>query len=56
MLTISRPDIDSEMITDFPVETRFIKLPIVNYLKLLPAIDPVTHKMGTAWDQSIARR
>ena len=51
MLTISRPDIDSEMITDFPVETRFIKLPIVNYLKLLPAIDPVTHKMGTAWDQ-----
>ena len=51
MLTISRSDISSTEITDFPVPTRFIKLPIVNYLKLLPAIDPVTQVMGTAWDQ-----
>lgn len=35
MLTISRPDVDSEAITEFPASTRFIKLPIANYLKLL---------------------
>jgi phage terminase large subunit len=35
MLTISRPDVNSEVITDFPASTRFIKLPITNYLKLL---------------------
>lgn len=52
MLTISRPDISSHDITEFPTESRFIKLPIVNYLKLLPAIDPVTHVMGTAWEQT----
>ena len=51
MLTISRPDVESEMLTEFPVESRFIKLPIINYLKLLPAVDPVTHNMGTAWEQ-----
>lgn len=51
MLTISRPDIDSKAITDFPTDKRFIKLPIVNYLKLLPAVDPVTHVLGTAWEQ-----
>lgn len=51
MLTISRSDIASDTITEFPVPDRFIKLPIINYLKLLPAIDPVTHVMGTAWEQ-----
>ena len=51
MLTISRPDISRSEITEFPVATRFIKLPIVNYLKLLPAIDPVTRETSTAWDQ-----
>lgn len=35
MLKVSRPDVDCEMITDFPLESRFLKLPIVNYLKLL---------------------
>ena len=35
MLTISRPDIASDVITEFPAASRFIKLPIVNYLKLL---------------------
>lgn len=52
MLTISRPDISSYDITEFPTESRFIKLPIINYLKLLPAVDPVTHVMGTAWEQT----
>ncbi len=51
MLTISRPDIRSDAIVEFPTSKRFIKLPIVNYLRLLPAVDPVTHIMGTAWDQ-----
>ena len=34
MLKISRPDIDQYNITDYPQDTRFIKLPIANYLKL----------------------
>lgn len=33
-LSISRPDVESDKITEFPIETRFIKLPIQNYLKL----------------------
>ena len=51
MLTISRPDIDSEQITEFPADKRFIKLPIVNYLKLLPAYDHETGATTTAWEQ-----
>lgn len=35
MLVISRKDVDREEITEFPVNERFIKLPITNYLKLL---------------------
>ena len=35
MLTISRDDIDRYNITDYSASDRFIKLPIVNYLKLL---------------------
>ena len=34
MLKISRSDIDQFNITDYPGDTRFIKLPIANYLKL----------------------
>jgi hypothetical protein len=34
MLKISRPDIDQFNITDYPSDSRFIKLPIANYLKL----------------------
>jgi hypothetical protein len=34
MLKISRPDIDQFNITEYPSDTRFIKLPIANYLKL----------------------
>lgn len=51
MLTISRPDVERETITEFPLATRFIKLPIVPYLKLLPATDPVTFAPSTVWDQ-----
>lgn len=35
MLKISREDVSSTEITEFPTEHRFIKLPIKNYLKLL---------------------
>lgn len=35
MLTISRPDVDRYNITEFTTQERFIKLPIINYLKLL---------------------
>ena len=35
MLTVSRPDVDCDDITEFDAATRFIKLPITNYLKLL---------------------
>lgn len=35
MLKISRDDVPSDEIIDFPVSERFIKLPIENYLKLL---------------------
>lgn len=35
MLTISRPDVVSDHIVDFPVADRFIKLPIDRYLKEL---------------------
>ena len=37
MLTISREDVDRYFITDFSASERFIKLPIVNYLKLAPS-------------------
>jgi len=35
VLTVSRTDIDTESITEYPASSRFIKLPITNYLKLL---------------------
>lgn len=41
MLTISRPDINCDAITEFDAGSRFIKLPIVNYLKLLGIWDTV---------------
>ena len=51
MLTISRPDISSESLTEFPLATRFIKLPVESYLRLLPAVDPSTYIKSTAWQQ-----
>ena len=41
MLTISRPDVNCDAIVDFPATTRFIKLPITNYLKLLDIYDTI---------------
>ncbi len=37
MLIISRPDVSSESLTDFPLAERFIKLPIRRYLEMLGA-------------------
>lgn len=51
MLTISRPDICSRSLTEFPLATRFIKLPVESYLRLLPAVDPSTYIKSTAWEQ-----
>jgi phage terminase large subunit len=39
MLVVSRPDISCDEIVDYPASTRFIKLPIANYLKLVGAWD-----------------
>ena len=41
MLTISRPDVERDVIVDFPADRRFIKLPIANYLKLLGIWDTI---------------
>lgn len=41
MLKISRPDISSSEITEFSAHERFIKLPVVNYLKLLGIWDTI---------------
>lgn len=40
MLKVSRPDVRSDKLTEFDVDNRFIKLPIDNYLKLLPSPVP----------------
>jgi len=50
-LVVSRPGISSEEITWFSPASRFIKLPIDAYLKLLPATDPVDGSVSTVFDQ-----
>lgn len=50
MLTISRSDISSEEITEFSPASRFIKLPIVPYLKLLPIVDLETLEKTNAYE------
>lgn len=40
MLKISRDYVERDQLTEFPVATRFIKLPIAGYLQLLPTKDP----------------
>lgn len=50
MLEISRPDVDHEDITDFSPKERFIKLPIVPYLKLMPVVMPDGRK-STAYEE-----
>lgn len=51
MLEISRPDVDSKDLQEFPLADRFIKFNIQTYLELLPARDPVTGETSTAWEQ-----
>ena len=51
MLEISRKGVETTVITEINVKDRFIKLPIVPYLKLLPAKDPETDRPSTAWAQ-----
>lgn len=51
MLTISRPDISGDEIVNLSVPDRFIKLPIIPYLKLLAARDPVTGESSNAFEQ-----
>lgn len=41
MLQVSRPDVECDDLTEFPATTRFIKLPIKPYLKLLNAWDTI---------------
>ncbi|NBW17791.1 MAG: terminase [Caulobacteraceae bacterium] len=41
MLTVSREDVDVEFIQEFDPKSRFIKLPIDNYLKLLNLYDTI---------------
>lgn len=50
MLEVSRPGIDLENITDYG-PSRFIKLPISNYLKLLPAKDPISGDTSNVFEQ-----
>lgn len=50
MLEISRGDVEREFIVEYPRDTRFIKLPIENYLKLLPAVDPLSGKTVSMFD------
>ena len=45
-LTISRDDIDRYNITELEASSRFIKLPVANYLKLMPSPDG----NGSVWD------
>ena len=52
MLEISRKGVDTENVTDFPASTRFIKLPIIPYLKLLPVVDPITYEKSNAWEHT----
>lgn len=52
MLEISRKGVDIESVTDFPASTRFIKLPIIPYLKLLPVVDPITYEKSNAWEHT----
>jgi hypothetical protein len=41
MLIVSRSDINTEIITEYPTANRFIKLPIDNYLRLMGLYDTI---------------
>lgn len=50
MLKISRDYVVADKIVEFPVGSRFIKLPIEGYLKLLPTKDPDTGLPCSVYD------
>lgn len=50
MLQVSRKNVEVDEIVDLDIANRFIKLPIVPYLKLLPAVDPSTGQRSNAYD------
>jgi hypothetical protein len=50
VLEVSRKDVEVEHIVELDIATRFIKLPIVPYLKLLPTIDINTGLKSTAFE------
>lgn len=52
MLEVSREGIDFDNVTEYPLSSRFIKLPIVPYLKMLPVIDPLTYNKSNAWEHT----
>lgn len=45
MLTISRPDVRSDIVQDFTASERFIKLPIMKYLELL-GVEPIAPQIA----------
>jgi hypothetical protein len=51
MLEVSRPGINCDEIVDLPATERFIKLPIIPYLKLIPANDPLTGEKSNVYEQ-----
>lgn len=51
MLEVSRSGVEVDSIVDFPLDKRFIKLPIVPYLKLLPARDPISEAVSNVHEQ-----
>lgn len=50
MLQVSRKNVEVDEIIDIDIAKRFIKLPIIPYLKLLPAVDPSTGQRSNAYD------
>jgi hypothetical protein len=51
MLEVSRPGIDLDDITEVDMAKRFIKLPIIPYLKLLPAKDAISGLVSNVYEQ-----
>lgn len=50
MLQVSRKNVVVDEIVDIDISKRFIKLPIIPYLKLLPAIDPSSGRRSNAYE------
>lgn len=52
MLEVSRSGVSVDSLTEFEASKRFIKLPIMGYLKMLPVVDPVTYVKSNAWEHT----